>query len=110
MKEAEIFISHGGLNSINERLLLSKKPLIVVPQYGDQITNAAQIKLFEKINQEKITNNKELKLYFVNNKMSYDEIDIEKRDLEQLFKGKATNGNQNFGVRDIEVYEVESQE
>lgn len=47
LKEAEIFISHGGLNSINERLLLSKKPLIVVPQYGDQITNAAQIKLFE---------------------------------------------------------------
>ena len=55
-----------------------------------------KIKLFEKINQEKITNNKELKLYFVNNKMSYDEIDIEKRDLEQLFKGKATNGNQNL--------------
>ena len=47
VKEAEIFISHGGLNSINERLLLSKKPLIVVPQFGDQFANADQIKLFE---------------------------------------------------------------
>jgi len=64
LKEAEIFISHGGLNSINERLLLSKKPLIVVPQFGDQFANAAQIKLFEagivlekeKVNEDAIKN------------------------------------------------------
>ena len=45
-KEADIFISHGGLNSINERLLLCKKPIIIVPQFADQFSNAEQIELF----------------------------------------------------------------
>ena len=45
LKEADVFISHGGLNSINERIFLSQKPLIVVPQFGDQFNNAAQIEL-----------------------------------------------------------------
>ena len=64
LKEAEIFISHGGLNSINESLLMFKKPLIVVPQFSDQFDNADQIKLFEagivlekeKVNEETIKN------------------------------------------------------
>ena len=60
-----------------------------------------KIKLFEKINLEKITNNKELKLYFDNNNMSYEDIDIEKRDLVQLFKSKPSNGNLSF-QRNIE--------
>ena len=51
-----------------------------------------KIKLFEKINLEKITNNKELKLYFDNNNISYEDIDMEKRDLVQLFKSKEANG------------------
>ena len=52
-----------------------------------------KIKLFEKITQEKITNNKDLKSYFDNNNMSYEDMDIEKRDLDQLFKYKADNAN-----------------
>ena len=43
---------------------MSKKPLIVVPQFGDQFANAAQIKLFEagivlekeKVNEDAIKN------------------------------------------------------
>jgi len=60
-----------------------------------------KIKLFEKISQEKITNNKELKLYFDNNNMSYEDLDIEKRDLDQLFRNKAANGSLNL-QRNIE--------
>ena len=45
LKEADIFISHGGLNSINERIFLTQKPIIIVPQFGDQYSNAAQIEL-----------------------------------------------------------------
>ena len=64
MKEADVFISHGGLNSINERIFLSQKPLIVVPQFGDQFNNAAQIELLgagialqkEEINENVIKN------------------------------------------------------
>ena len=39
----DIFISHGGLNSVNERLILNEKPIIVVPQEGDQYMNAKAI-------------------------------------------------------------------
>ena len=64
LKEADIFISHGGLNSLNERLLLCKKPIIIVPQFGDQFSNAAQVELFgagillekEKINEKVLKN------------------------------------------------------
>ena len=55
-----------------------------------------KIKLFEKLTQEKITNNKELKLYFDNNNISYEDMDIEKRDLDQLFKYKGANVNLSF--------------
>ena len=44
LKESNIFITYGGINSINERILL---PLIVVPQEMDQIDNGKQIEKFE---------------------------------------------------------------
>lgn len=64
LAEADIFISHGGLNSINERLILSKKPLIIIPQFGDQFSNAYQIALLgagisldkDKVNEDDLKN------------------------------------------------------
>ena len=47
LKECDIFITHGGINSINEGILLKKLPLIVVPQEMDQIDNVKQIEKFE---------------------------------------------------------------
>lgn len=36
LKQTDVFITHGGMNSVNEGLYYSI-PLIVAPQYGDQI-------------------------------------------------------------------------
>lgn len=44
---ADAFISHGGLNSVNERLILNEKPIIIIPQAGDQFSNAKAISDFE---------------------------------------------------------------
>lgn len=44
---ADVFISHGGLNSVNERLILNEKPIIIIPQAGDQFSNAKAISDFE---------------------------------------------------------------
>ena len=41
----DLFICHGGINSINEGLLINKTPFIVIPQEADQFLNA---KLIEK--------------------------------------------------------------
>ena len=43
LKEADIFISHGGINSINEAIFLNKVPLIIIPQQIDQFDNAKKI-------------------------------------------------------------------
>ena len=64
LKIADIFITHGGINSINEGILLNKLPLIVVPQELDQFDNAKQIEKFgagialdgKNINQEILKN------------------------------------------------------
>ena len=42
LKETDIFITHGGINSVNEAIF-EKLPLIVIPQNLDQIDNAKQI-------------------------------------------------------------------
>lgn len=47
LKITDIFISHGGLNSLNERLILNEKPIIIIPQEGDQYMNAIAINGFE---------------------------------------------------------------
>ena len=43
LKETDIFITHGGINSINESIFMQKLPVIVIPQDLDQIDNAKQI-------------------------------------------------------------------
>ena len=43
LKQCDIFITHGGINSINEALYLNHLPLIVIPQEIDQFDNAKQI-------------------------------------------------------------------
>ena len=43
LKLTDIFISHGGLNSLNERLILNEKPIIIILQEGDQYMNAKAI-------------------------------------------------------------------
>ena len=43
LKMTDIFITHGGINSINEGILLNNLPLIVIPQEMDQFDNAKQI-------------------------------------------------------------------
>ena len=43
LKETDIFITHGGINSINEALFENKLPLIIIPQNMDQFSNANQI-------------------------------------------------------------------
>ena len=47
LKQTDIFITHGGINSINEGLFLNNLPLIVIPREADQFYNANQI---EKLN------------------------------------------------------------
>ena len=43
LKETDIFITHGGINSINEAVFENKIPLILIPQDYDQIFNAKKI-------------------------------------------------------------------
>ena len=59
-------------------------PIKIVEEIKKTFNIVFKIKLFEKIREEIITNNKELKLYFDNNGMKYDDIDIDKIELEQL--------------------------
>ena len=47
LKQCDIFITHGGINSINEALYLNNLPLIVIPQEIDQFDNAKQIEKLE---------------------------------------------------------------
>ena len=47
LKIADIFITHGGINSINEAILLNNLPVIVIPQEIDQFDNAKQIEKLE---------------------------------------------------------------
>ena len=47
LKIADIFIIHGGINSINEAILLNNLPVIVIPQEIDQFDNAKQIEKLE---------------------------------------------------------------
>ena len=47
LKQCDIFITHGGINSINEALYLNHLPLIVIPQEMDQHDNAKQIEKLE---------------------------------------------------------------
>lgn len=42
LKECQLFISHGGLNSIKDAIL-GETPLIVYPLEGDQINNAKKV-------------------------------------------------------------------
>ena len=54
----DIFITHGGTNSVNEALLLKNLPLIVIPVMGDQFTVAERIEKTEAgivLNIEKLT-------------------------------------------------------
>ena len=36
----DVFITHGGINSINEALFINSVPMIVIPQFADQFMNA----------------------------------------------------------------------
>ena len=47
LKIADIFITHGGINSINEAILLNNLPIIVIPQEIDQFDNAKKIEKLE---------------------------------------------------------------
>lgn len=42
LREADVFITHGGMNSISESVLLNV-PMIVVPNTVEQATNAARV-------------------------------------------------------------------
>ena len=46
LKQTDIFITHGGINSINEAIFLNNIPLIVIPQEMDQFDNAKQIEKY----------------------------------------------------------------
>ena len=39
LKETDIFITHGGLNSINEGIILQNLPFIIIPIFFDQFGN-----------------------------------------------------------------------
>ena len=43
LKETDIFITHGGLNSINEGIILKNLPFIIIPIFFDQFGNAKQL-------------------------------------------------------------------
>ncbi len=43
LKETDIFIAHGGLNSINEGIIIKNLPFIIIPLKFDQFGNAKQL-------------------------------------------------------------------
>ena len=47
LKQTDIFITHGGMNSINEAIYMNNKSLILIPQQLDQFENAKQVENFE---------------------------------------------------------------
>ena len=47
LKQCDVFITHGGINSVNEGIYMNHLPLIVIPQEMDQFDNAKQIEKFE---------------------------------------------------------------
>ena len=47
LKQTDIFITHGGLNSINEGILIKQLPFIIIPQEFDQFENAKQLEKYE---------------------------------------------------------------
>ena len=47
LKQTDIFITHGGINSINEAIFMNNLPIIIVPQELDQFENAKQVEKLE---------------------------------------------------------------
>ena len=43
----DVFITHGGINSINEALFINSVPMIVIPQFADQFMNARLVETNE---------------------------------------------------------------
>ena len=67
LEQADIFITHGGLNSIYEAFILCELPLIIVPQEVDQKVNADIIKGYNaSINLDNETLNSEQLIEAVN--------------------------------------------
>ena len=67
LEQADIFITHGGLNSIYEAFILCELPLIIVPQEVDQKVNADIIKGYNaSINLDNETLNSEQLVEAVN--------------------------------------------
>ena len=64
LKQTDIFITHGGINSINEAILLNNLPIIVMPQELDQFDNAQQV---EKLEAGIILDNKNLNSEIIKN-------------------------------------------
>ena len=46
LKQTDVFITHGGINSINEALFLFKLPLIIIPQDSEQFDNSLLVEKF----------------------------------------------------------------
>lgn len=102
LEQADIFITHGGLNSIYEAFILYELPLIIVPQEVDQKASADVIKEYnasiildnETLNSEKLieavnTMIKEKDKYKVGVKKIVDTfnkaIEARKKILEKIF-------------------------
>lgn len=101
LKAADVFITHGGLNSVTESLYYGV-PMVVIPFVTDQPTNAAQIKslgLGTRLEYKKLTSEvlRKTTISLLSNKI------VAKNVSDMQRKMQAINGNQ-YGANLIMQY------
>ena len=105
------------LNKYKEEYLLNKMlmtyvktiPIMFIDEIKKAFNILFKIRLFKKIKNEKITNNRELRNYFEKNEMNFDDFNIDIRKLDQLLHGKTSKKN-IINIKDENENSLESQD
>lgn len=107
LKTADVFITHGGLNSISESLYFGV-PMVVIPAITDQPVNAgriAELNLGRRLNRNSITAKNLKSVTF--SVMYDDEI---RRNILNLQKKMQEAGGNQYGADIIMAYAVQKEE